>query len=38
MQLCEDEKVLNHIGLDSRKKNQVLKEALDICSVNEIGQ
>ena len=38
MQLCEDEKVLNHIGLNPRKKNQVLKEALDICSVNEKGQ
>jgi hypothetical protein len=37
MQLCEDEKVLNRIGLDSRKKNQVLKEARDICSVNAKG-
>ena len=38
MQLCEDEKTLNQLGLHPRKKNQVLKEARDICSVNEIGQ
>lgn len=31
-QLCEDETVLTQTGLDSRKKNLVLKEATDICN------
>ena len=34
-QLCENDKILTSIGLDSRKKNQVLKEAQDICNVNK---
>lgn len=32
MQLCEDEKILDSLGLDNRKKKQVLNEAHDICS------
>lgn len=34
-QLCENDKILTSIGLDSRKKNQVLKEAQDICNTNK---
>jgi hypothetical protein len=34
-QLCENDKILASIGLDNRKKNQVLKEAQDICNVNK---
>jgi hypothetical protein len=34
-QLCENDKILTSIGLDSRKKNQVLKEAQEICNTNE---
>ncbi|WP_445664363.1 ATP cone domain-containing protein [Fodinibius sp. AD559] len=34
-QLCENDKILTSIGLDNRKKNQVLKEAQDICNVNK---
>jgi hypothetical protein len=34
-QLCENDKILTSIGLDSRKKNQVLKEAQEICNTNK---
>lgn len=37
MQLCEDEKILNSLGLDDRKKKQVVKEAHDICSFKSKG-
>ncbi|MDZ7695002.1 MAG: hypothetical protein U5K69_28445 [Balneolaceae bacterium] len=33
-QLCEDEKILNSVSLDNRKKNQVMKEAKDMCNTN----
>ena len=34
MQLCEDEKILEPLGLHARKKKKVLKEAQEICSIN----
>ncbi|MEO9885770.1 MAG: restriction endonuclease [Balneola sp.] len=38
MQLCEDEKILDPLGLGSHKRRQILKEAQDICSTNQNGK
>ena len=38
MQLCEDNKILDPLGLDNRQQNKVLKEARAICNYNTIEQ
>lgn len=37
-QLCEDSESLTNIGMDNRTKNNVLKEAGEICNYNETDQ
>lgn len=38
MQLCEDNKLLDRLGLDSRQKNKIMKEARAVCNISETGQ